>query len=121
MYRRTVGRVRGLVYCFRHCRMRVYRAYQFYDRRLESQRQCRFGYELGRAKTDHVDAEHFVVFLVCDDLDEPFGLTRHLGATQDAERKRSKADVVTTRLRFTFGETDAADLGVAVGTRRHVV
>ena len=102
MYRRTVGRVRSLVYGFRHRRMRVYRAYQFFDRRLESQCQCRFGHELGGAKTDHVDAEHFVVLLVCDDLDEPFGLSRHLGAAQDTERKRSNADVVTTRLRFAF-------------------
>ena len=61
------------------------------------------------------------VLLVGDDLDEPFGLARHLGAPEDAERKRSDAHVVPPLLRLGFREADAADFRVAVGASRHVV
>ena len=121
MYGRAMGGMRGLVYCLRHRRMGVNRAYQFFDRRLELQRQRRFSHELGGAQADHVDAEHFVVFLVGDDLHEPFGLSRHLGAAQDAERKRSDPHLVAASLRLALSETDGPDLGIAIGAAGNMV
>ena len=73
----------------RHRRMRVDGADQLLDRALEAQRQRRLGDQLGRARPDHVHAEHLVVFLVGDDLDEAFGLAGHPGAAEDAERERA--------------------------------
>src|SRR4029078_12617724 len=55
------------------------------------------------------------------DLDEPFGLARHLGTTEDAEGKRSDAHVVAASLGFAFGEADAADFRIAIRAARNVV
>ena len=75
MNRRSVRRVSGLAHRFRHGRMRVDGANQLFDGAFQPQRQRRFGHQLGRARPDHVNAEDLVVFLVGDDLDEPFRLT----------------------------------------------
>src|SRR5262249_56553889 len=100
VYGRSVCSVGGLSNCFGERRVRVKRAYQFLDCRLESQRSRSLRDELGRARTDHMDAEQLVVFPIRDDLHEPFGLARHLRASEDAERERADPDVVAARLRF---------------------
>ena len=108
--RRSVRGVRRLADRLRHRRMRVDRADQLLDRAFEAQRQRGFGDELGRARADHVDAEHLVVLLVGDDLDEAFGLAGDLGAAEHAELEGADRDVVAALLRLGFGQADAADL-----------
>ena len=60
MQRRAVRGVRRLRHGLGHGRMRVDRANQIFDGRLETQRQRRFGHQLRRARADHVEAEHVV-------------------------------------------------------------
>ena len=101
--------------------MRMDCADQFLDGRLEAQRDDRFGDELGGAQTDHVDAEHFVVLLVGDDLDEAVGLACDLRPSEHAERKGAGAHVVSAPRRFAFGQADAADFRIAVRATRHMI
>src|SRR5436305_1750644 len=58
----------------RHRRMRVDRPDQFLHRALEPQSEGRFGDELRRTRTDHVNAENFVVLSFRDNLDESLRL-----------------------------------------------
>ena len=81
----AVRGVRRFEHGLGHGRMGVDRAHQLLDRALEPQRQRRLGDQLGRARADHVDAEHLVVLLLGDDLDEAVGLVGHAGAAEDAE------------------------------------
>src|SRR5262245_38828999 len=106
MYSRAVRSMRGFANGLRHCRMPVNRSYQLFDCRLQPQCERRLSHELSGSQSDHVDAKHFVVLLVRNDLDEPFGLSRHLGTSQHAKRKRSDSDVVTTSLGLALGKAD---------------
>src|SRR5881392_3555598 len=101
--------------------MRVDRADQLLDGAFELQRERRFGDELGRARADHVDAEDLVVFLLGDDLDEAFRLPRDLRAAENPELERADADVEAALLRPGLGESDAADLGIAVRAAGNLV
>ena len=80
-----------------------------------------FGDELGRARADHVHAEHLVVLLVGDDLDEAFGLAGDPGAAEHAELERADADVVAALARLPLGQADAADFRIAVGAAGDLV
>ena len=71
--------------------MRVDGAHELLDRALEPQRQRRFGDQLGRARADHVDAEHLVVLLVEDDLDEPSVSPAMRARAEDAELERCRS------------------------------
>ena len=84
MYRRAMGCMRGLAHGFRHGRVRVNGPDQLLDGAFETQRQRRFGDELGRARPDHVNPEHLVVFLVGNDFDEAFDLAGDARACQHA-------------------------------------
>src|SRR5258708_14207516 len=79
LYGRPVRSVSRLANGLRHRGVRVNRANQFLDCRLETQGQRRLCHELGGAQADHMDAEDFVVLPVRNDLDESFGLPRPLG------------------------------------------
>src|SRR5882757_4272762 len=57
MNRRAVRRMRGLADGFSKGRMRVDRANEIFDRRLQPQRNGRLGDELGGSRSDHVDPE----------------------------------------------------------------
>src|SRR5258706_7938373 len=111
----------GLSYSLRHRRMRVNRAQELFDRAFETQRQRGLGNELGRAPTDHVDAEDFVVLLVEHDLDEPLRVARDARPGKDAELERAGFHVVAPLLRFPLGETYAPDLRIAVGAGRDLI
>src|SRR5581483_8739399 len=80
MDRGAVDGVRRFSDRLRESRMRVNRANDFFHRRFEPQQRRRFGDQLGRPRADQVDAEHFVVLLLGDDLHEAVGLGRHLRA-----------------------------------------
>jgi hypothetical protein len=111
----------GLADRFGHRRMRVDRANQLFDRRFQAQCRRRFGHQLRRAPPDHVHAKQLIVLLLRDDLDEPLGLTRDLRASEHAKRERAGADFVASIHRFPFRQSHAANLGIAVGARRHLV
>src|SRR5262245_14122842 len=121
MYGRAVNRVRSLADGLRHRRMRVNRANQILDRRLQAKRCSGFGDQLRRARADHVHAEQLVVLLVRDDLDEPIGLARHLRASKHPEREGPDAHVVAALPGFGFRQPDAPDLWVAVRAAGHVI
>src|SRR5262245_40900286 len=106
--------MRRLSDSLRHRRVRVDRPDQFFDRALETQRQRRLGDELGRARTDHVDAEDLVVLLLRDDLDEPLGLVRDARAAENAELQGADANVESALLRLRLREPHAADLRIAI-------
>src|SRR5215203_2921596 len=121
MDRCTVRRMRGFTDGFRERRVRVNRPHQFLDRALEPQRQRCFGDKFGRACTDHVHAEHFIVLLVGDDFHEPFCLTGHLRPAEDKEWKGADSHVVALLLRLALGEANAADFRIAIGAGGHVI
>src|ERR687891_117244 len=106
MYRRSMRRVGRFAHRLRHRRMRVDRADQLLDRALETQRERRFGDELRRARTDHVDAEDLVVAFLRDDLHEPFRLARNPRAAEYAELERADLHVIAARLRLLLRQTD---------------
>ena len=65
--------------------------------------------------------EHLVVLLVGDDLHESLSLASHLGAPENTERKSAHANVEAPFFRLALGETDTADLGIAIRAPWHVV
>src|SRR5215203_1921179 len=92
--RGAVGGVGGLEHGLGHGRMGVNGADQLLDRALQPQRQRGLGHQLGGPRPDHVEAEHFVVLLLGDDLDEAVGLVGHAGAAEDTEGELPHRDVV---------------------------
>src|SRR6267142_1374130 len=85
MYSRAVRGVSRFADRLGHRRMRVDGANELLDRRLQPQRQSGLRNELGRSHTDHVHAEHLVVFFLRDDLHEALCFAGHLRASEDAE------------------------------------
>src|SRR6185503_5250580 len=121
MYRGSMRGVRGFADGLREGRVRVNRADELLHRAFEPQRQHRLGDQLRRSRPDHVNAEDLVVFPVGDDLHEPFALARHLRAAEDAEWERPDAHVVALLPGLGLRQSDAANLGIAIGAARHVV
>src|SRR6267142_2902606 len=121
MYRGSVRGVRGFADGLGEGRMRVNRPDELLNRAFEPQRQHRLGDQLRRSRPDHVDAEDLIVFPVGDDLHEPFALACHFRAAEDAEREGSDTHVVALLPGLGLGQSDAANLGIAIGAARHVV
>src|SRR5262245_20906769 len=94
--------------------MRMYRAQQLFDRRLEPERDRRLGDEFRRARANHVDPQQLVVLLLCHDLDQALGLAGDLRPSEHSERKRSDAYVESTLDGGFLSEADAADFRLAV-------
>jgi len=67
-----------------HGRVRVDRANQLLDRALHPQGDGRFGHQLGRARSDDVDAEDLIIFLLGDDLHDA-ALADDVGLADPAE------------------------------------
>src|SRR5581483_6623528 len=121
MYGRSMNRMRRLPDRFRHRRVRVDRADELFDGGFETKRNGRFGNQLGRAQADHVDTQQLVVLLIGHYLDEAFGLAGHFRAAQHAEREHADSHVVASLARLALGQSDAADLGIAIRAARNVI
>src|SRR5437667_11113594 len=121
MYGRSMRGVSRLADGLGQRRVRVDGADQLFNRALEPKRERRFRDELGRTQADHVHTEHLVVLLVGDDLHESLNLACHLGAPENTERKSTHANVEAPFFRLALGETDTADLGIAIRAPWHVV
>ena len=121
MDRSAVDGVRRFTHRFRHRRMRVNGADEFFDCGLETQGDAGLGDQFGCAGTNHVDAQQLVVFFLGDDLHETFRLVCDLRATEDAEWEHTDTHVITALDRFLFGEADAADLGITIRAAGHLV
>ena len=121
MYRRAMRGVSGLADGLRHRRMRVNRANQLFDRRLEAKRHGGFRHQLGRARSNHVHAKHLIVSASPPrssrsprprPRSSP-GPTRRTGTSRSRTGSRVRA--------LPFGQPDAADLGIAIGAGRHLI
>src|SRR5579864_7452730 len=119
--RSAVRRVCCLAHCLGHRRMRVNRPNQFLDGRLEPQGDSRLRDELGGARTNQVHAEQLIVLRLGDNLHEALRFAGDSRAAEHAEREQAGADIVAALHRLGFGQSDAADLRLAVCTRRHLV
>ena len=121
MNRCAVHGVRRLTHRLRHRRMRVNGADEFFDGGFQAQRNAGLRHKLRGARTNHVDAEQLVVFLLGHDLHEAFGFVGDLCAAEDAEREDADAHVIAAGDGFLLCEADAADLRIAVGAERDVI
>ena len=121
MYRPAVRGVRRLGHGFRQRRVRVDGPRQLLDRALQAERDGGLGHELRGARPDHVHPENLIVLLLGHDLHEALGLARDLRPAEGEKRERAHDHVVAPLLRLAFGQADAADLGIAIRARRHVV
>src|SRR5919199_4103742 len=90
-------------------------------RRFVRQRHTALGDQFGSRRTDDVDAEHFIIFLVGNDFDEARARRQDRGSAVGREGEASDLDVIAALFCLGLAQPDAADLGRAVGTTRNFV
>src|SRR5579863_4816349 len=91
------------------------RPHQIFDGRFEFHGSNGLGYEFSGLRADDVDAEDFAVVGVADDFDEAFVLADNRSTRVRGEGKLADLYVVSGFASLGFGETDAADFGMAIG------
>src|SRR5579883_2776022 len=79
------------------------------------------GNQLERFRSNDVDAKNFAELLVRDDLDESRMVALDAGFAVGREREFSNLHRVALRARLCFGQANAADAGLGVGTARNAI
>src|SRR5216683_111640 len=95
--------------------MRVDRKHQVFDGPFEFHHGHGFGDQFGGQRADDMDAEDLAVLCVGHHLDEAFMLVDDAGLGVGGEGELADLNRHAEFLRFGLGETDAANLRLAVG------
>jgi hypothetical protein len=86
---------------------------------LQLQRQRAFRDQLGRFRSDDVDAQQLAVLPVGDHLDHPVRLAGRARSSTGQEREFANQHVVAGLASLLLGQTDRGDFGMGVGAARH--